>query len=343
MLNLSCYQQLLVHVARSSELSRALRQVQHAAGLKAYEIILWNDTRWLGEYYALERFLKLAPFLQQVCTDLATTNQNIEPILSSTTIDMMEHYRKILEPAQKLSLQMQEDSKPTISILLHWISDMINFWKPVALDPQPAARFRADLLISLKQRFKYLFEEVNLALLAAALDPRYGNLPWISADLRDTVWKQLNVELQLVQVPQQDAGSTTHSITSETDFGLAQSALLRLREHFEKESVQYVECNQDPLVWWRQQSAKRDASGIIALVVAPLAQTLLAVPCSIASAERVFSGYTNVLEGRERLGADRVEQLLQIKHFIKQPDYNFNDLNIAIEKQTSGDKEENTS
>jgi len=154
----------------------------------------------LGEYYALERFLKLAPFLQQVYIDLATTNQNIEPILSSsTTIDRMDHYRKLLEPAKKLSLQMQDDSiKPTISILPHWISDMIHFRKLVALDPQPATSFRADLLIALKQRFKYLFEEVNLALLVAALDPRYGNLPWISADLRDAVWKQLNVELQLV-------------------------------------------------------------------------------------------------------------------------------------------------
>jgi len=78
---------------------------------------------------------------------------------------------------------MQDDSsKPTISILPHWISDMIHFWKPVVLDPQLAASFRVDLLIDII--------EANVGLLAAALDPRYGNLPWIiSTDLRDVVWE----------------------------------------------------------------------------------------------------------------------------------------------------------
>ena len=48
------YQQLLVQIAHSSELSHALRQAQTAAGAVVHEVILWNDTRWLGEYYALE-------------------------------------------------------------------------------------------------------------------------------------------------------------------------------------------------------------------------------------------------------------------------------------------------
>jgi len=56
----------------------------------------------------------------------------------------------------------------------------------------------------LKQRFKFLFEKVNLLLLEEELDLCYGNL---------------NVELQHIQVSQ-DTG-TMYSITSETDSGLA--------------------------------------------------------------------------------------------------------------------------
>jgi len=56
---------------------------------------------------------------------------------------------------------------------------------------------------------------------------------------------------------------------------------------------------------------KNDASaGIISRAISPLSKTLLAAPCSIASAERIFAGYTNVLEGRERV-------LIMLKNYYK--------------------------
>jgi len=64
------------------------------------------------------------------------------------------------------------------------------------------------------------------------------------------------------------------------------------------------------------------------------------VPCSIAYAERIFAGYTNVVEGRERLGADHAEELLQIQYFIHQPDYDFNKLSAAMFKEITVDEEE---
>jgi hypothetical protein len=61
-----------------------------------------------------------------------------------------------------------------------------------------------------------------VSLLAAALDPRYGNLPWISGDLRGSVWRHLDQELQLITIPK--IVDNLDSSIPDSDDSIAQSA-----------------------------------------------------------------------------------------------------------------------
>jgi len=58
---------------------------------------------------------------------------------------------------------------------------------------------------SLENRFDFVFKKKNLALLDAAIDPRYGDLSFVSNSVRNEVWKQLEEEIQpLLQIPKAD-------------------------------------------------------------------------------------------------------------------------------------------
>lgn len=62
-------------------------------------------------------------------------------------------------------------------------------------DGQAEAELKKQLLSAMTERFGFVLSdvekatEVNLALRAAALHPKYGKLPWVSDKLRDLVWQ----------------------------------------------------------------------------------------------------------------------------------------------------------
>ena len=58
------------------------------------------------------------------------------------------------------------------------------------------AGFTVDFLEALNKRLGFVFNEVNLALLAAAMHPSYGHLSFISEELRDQVWQELGRQVK---------------------------------------------------------------------------------------------------------------------------------------------------
>jgi len=69
--------------------------------------------------------------------------------------------------------------------------------------------------------------------------------PWISGDLRGSVWRQLDEELHLVTIPK--IVDNLDSIIPDSDDNIAQSALQKLGKHFEQKAPQYLARNKDPL------------------------------------------------------------------------------------------------
>ncbi len=50
------------------------------------------------------------------------------------------------------------------------------------------------LLDSLRKRMGYVLKEPNIALLAAAVHPKYASLPWLSVHLREKIWELIKEE-----------------------------------------------------------------------------------------------------------------------------------------------------
>ncbi len=164
------------------------------------------------------------------------------------------------------------------------------------------------------------------------MDPTQADLPWLKHPYAritpDEVWNALVAEFQAAQPPRRPGNGMRVNVDR-----LACEALDALREHFEAEAKNYRAVNNlNALVWWRDRLAK--CAGLeeeqVLRTLAPLARMLLSTPASSASAERIFAGYTHLIEGRERLGFDRADTLLQLQHFVRSDSYDFNELIHAM-------------
>ncbi len=300
---------------RSSDFLRTMRQKQREAQIEPLELILWNATRWLGVYQALERFLKLEDHLRAAYIDQFTGVEGIPAFPTPDQANLLRKYLEIVKSAYNRTLLLQAKSTPLLSAVPMIITGLFDEWAPTAIDPQSAAQLRAALLAAAHKRFDFLFQSVNLALLAAAVDPRYGNLPWISSNLQDEVWKVLAEEhVPVSTTPGDDSGF-------EIDIRAAGAiALTSLRKHLQQKASSYAADKVNPLDWW--QKMQTTANGIL-VPLGPLVRMLLAIPATTASAERVFAAYTILREGRERLGPDQCDRMLQIQHHIRQPGYSY--------------------
>ncbi len=97
------------------------------------------------------------------------------------------------------------------------------------------------------------------------------------------------------------------------------TALAALQAEFKDNAAGYRASNVNLLLWWRDriETLPNSFSSVVLRTLSPLARMLLAVPASSASDEPVFAAYTNLIEGRKHLGADRADMLLQIQHLLR--------------------------
>lgn len=324
-----------MHFARSSKLMCSVRERQQKSGCMPLELKLWNVTRWAGEFYALERFIQLEPFLREVYEEADIANDIQAPSFpNEEEVQFLSLYHRVLVPFEELMKHLQDATIPTLSGLPMSIKKLQCTLNEKESDPPRVKQMKNGLNKALEKRFGFVFEKKNLALLAAAVDPRYGDLSFVSDSVRNDVWKQLEEEMQhLLQIPKADGKPQTvnNMIVIVDNTQIVQSALHALRHHLEHNANQLHRSKCNPLQWWKEQTSEESAAAMRS--IAPLARMLLSIPASEASAERVFSSYTNTLSGRELLAPDKSEAMLMIHHYMHHPGYNANQLlNAAMEK-----------
>jgi hypothetical protein len=169
-------------------------------------------------------------------------------------------------------------------------------------------KFKESLLNSVSNRLGFILEKNNLALKAAAMDPRFGHLSFISPALRDEIWVSLQKEMiNLLPDEQNESNSGIPMISwsPEQYQEISKSYLLLLRSNLEKNSAQFAHV--DPLQWW--------ASQLNLAILHPLAQMLLAIPATSANVERLFSSTGFLNSGRAALHGSTLEKLATIRHF----------------------------
>ena len=186
---------------------------------------------------------------------------------------------------------------------------------------------------SIKSRLGFILDRPNLALCCAALDPRYGNLSFISDNLRDQVWDTLAkwlIEYEDVR-PQdcddkQECDALPLPALSPTRMTYEQISgeLLRFRRLFEDvEQYQRLKEVRDPLQYWHAAFQSRPNSMVLKFLI----QCLYCIPASSASSERVFSKTgLQMPRLRARMMPDTLEDLVLMSEWSKQSMFNYDDL-----------------
>ena len=148
------------------------------------------------------------------------------------------------------------------------------------------------LLSQVKQRLQHVISTPSLASMAAAMDSRYGHLDFLDRNLRNEVWRHLEME----------ACNLEHNNRFTK---LISSSLEILRDTFEANKTLLQ--NVDPLQYWKNETSMLSSLHFVA-------RLLLAIPASSASSERVFSaaGFIHN-ERRATLTDEHVESMVFIR------------------------------
>jgi hypothetical protein len=131
-----------------------------------------------------------------------------DTLFTRDTVVGIAALRHLLEPIAQLTTLLQSESVPTLPLCANWIHQLVSVYEHLAADDsvnettRSGAQFMGDSVRS-ATRFGPLFDRANPALCAAALDPRFGHLPFVSDDVRDRVWQALLQDAKnVIPVPQ---------------------------------------------------------------------------------------------------------------------------------------------
>jgi hypothetical protein len=176
---------IMIRVRGDSVLRAALAAEQQSQGLPDLAPVLDNDTRWHSELAMLERFVQIFQPLRA-----AVRGREYEPHSRDYTdaMDIVE----VLSSVRQVSRMLEAENKVTLSLVLPLLHDLLSVGlASKTCDSDVISALKAALRASFRHRFQHLFEDVTLAALASAVDPRTGALPMLSLDIRNAVWKAL--------------------------------------------------------------------------------------------------------------------------------------------------------
>ncbi len=284
------------------------------------DLIAPCQTRWNTQYYMLDRFMfLLEPLTELAKKDHPTFQKNFKE-LHTTVVQRLKIYLPVMEHLKRFTKQVEGDSI-TISKVPFLLHELVTIHLKLDETDSPLlAKIKIQVREKINTRLGWILQTVSIPLLGAALDPRYGNLRFISLNIRNEVWNQLADEgYDLIkEIPPRKG----YPATSKGDIVYA---LKKLRKHFES-----VESTVSPLEYW---SVYSDGAPLL-----PLVQMILAIPASSAAVERGFSSTGFIMNGRDTLSLDHVEQMAVVRNYINGPDYNFDDLygelNAILEEES---------
>ena len=278
-------------------------------------------TRWSTLFYMLQRFDVIYEDLRNLALLGAFDDRS-----SDWTFPLHADMHKVralviaLEPMEKFIRLLEGEKYITISNVPKRLYDCMSTLHGLVNNAEglPVTRL---LLESLDQRLGFILKEVNLSLVAAALDPRYGDLRRyvhfnngiVNEGLIDSVWNAVanwaNEYNQLEPVIEMNPRFPSFSNNSLTNLT---STVLKIREHHENNHDTIH--NEDPLQYWKSMFD----NFILTQPLSNLLLCILCIPATSAPSERVFSKGRLILPRlRAHLNPACVEDLFLISEWSK--------------------------
>lgn len=168
---------LIASFIRGNPTARARLRVLRAQDDEDHlEIIAENITRWEGRHNSIERLLMLKKQLKKLHKEghlHSIRDRIVKDALQKSWFKRLNTYLPLLTAAHVFSKEIQAQSGPNISCVIHYYLKLVDACRHGDKDDNVARDFKTAVSTALEARLGYLIERPSNALKAALLDYRY--------------------------------------------------------------------------------------------------------------------------------------------------------------------------
>jgi len=352
---------------RSSKLeSDRFYVLQEEVDNSSLQLVVDNITRWEGKYQTVSRFLALKETLQRMYKDADMGGSSVfkdavvgnEQLLDASFWVHLGEIKQLSEHFHIASKYLQGEKYVTVSSIPYWICQLRHCCVRREHDTMVCVELKEALLQSLNNRCDYYTTTVNNSLKAAALDPRFADLTQfgVSNQLIRECWNSIIQDQKALTASEEEDNAVVDVDNDLVDQMLKLQVQILERELVKQSMLFQQDVNAtiksveyDPLVFWRKVVQNHDdiTQKIPSTqfrntlkAFAPVAALLFSIPAGSSPSEREFSSagrtYTNL---RNLLSDATLEQLVVVRHFMKQDEYSFESLVTLVEQRLENERQ----
>ncbi|XP_060759497.1 E3 SUMO-protein ligase ZBED1-like [Neoarius graeffei] len=330
---LGAARQLVEHFKRSELASTKLKTKQEQMNVKKNALIQDVSTRWNSTFHMIERLLEQRWPLTATLSDPEVTPRGKQYFdLRPEQWELLEELKKGLAPFESATVYLSGEQYTTISGLPQVVKGLTRAVHQSQFETSSGKSFLASAEEGITQRWGSIYsvsgEKENPVMFAAALDPRYKKLKFLTPE--DGIRVQGTVEVLAVKEAKkagtQDANVTRASVSGRTERS-AMETLLQSdtdspseNEDGESEEDQKIQVAinevwlyfgetttlskmDDPLKWWSENEGRFPT-------LSKIAKNFLCIPATSTPSERIFSAAGNICsQKRASLSPSHVEML----------------------------------
>ena len=285
-------------VARIRKSAAAKELRERCKFLEHDTLVAPSETRWSYEYYTISRFLEIATEVNAVMEEYTELEA-----FGTHDVQALQSWLPTLAEFERITRWSEGEAYVSISHIPHWILVLGDVFKYRYEAIQESVDFRSSLRESVRIRLMPLIEvqscpvrafagythpsgvRVSYCVLAAALDPIYSKLKWLSREQKKLVWQRLKYEAQQFD---SYVSNTSDSDSSDSEGDLRINLMDLTARKVQKQLKRFSKSTSDDgfpidgLQFWEEHERMFPR-------FADVARMVFAVQATSAPAERVFS------------------------------------------------------
>lgn len=306
-----------------------LASAQAAANRAQLAVVRDVPTRWLSLHAMLDRFVTIYPDVLFLTlqgklnpTRGGEEERDVNDFITPSELQMIRRFVEVLRPIAEFVNDIEGEKYVTLAAVPVLLLRCLRTLDDNAADDNSTKALKRRLRASLTKRLGYIVNEPNLALAAAAFDPRFGHLRFVDDGVRERLVDALVDWTIEFPKPVGNGVSIDIEIDEATERSLLRSTYTSLRRHLLAKAP--PQCANDELYLPTEVEAKRydafefwrTAEGLDN--IRHIARLVLCVPATSAPSERVFSSAGFIVnKNRARLDDENVVMLATIRDHLK--------------------------
>ena len=333
---------LVEHFKRSELTSSKLKNKQKQWGTAEHKLIQDVSVRWNSSYYMVSHLLEQWWAVTATLSDPEVTQRGKQYLdLKGDQWTLLGELEQVLKPFEQATVFLSGVAYVTVSALPPLVKGLQKSTQKTSFESTPINSFQTAAAKEMASRWKgeatFREDGQNVCVIAAALDPRFRKLKFLSSDDIQKIQVKLQTlalqakvrekeQLQQASVGQDDSapaqpeaskkrpgsvldtllGSDSEEHSNEED--TVQEGDREDSEILRNELLVYfgehcVSRDKNPLHWWKENAARFPT-------LAMLAKSYLAVPATSTPSERLFSAAGNIVsKKRASLTSKHVDML----------------------------------